>query len=282
MARTAPAPKKENRARRHLDSGIGLMQRHYSQLFWRHKGARYYLLSHAAPDRRLIRGFPMVKIIFQNVSFLAVDKPAGWLSVAGRGDVKDTVCLLHHLSKLLGKQVWPVHRLDQAVSGLILYALSAESHREASRWFEGREVRKRYEGLTEGIEFPAVKTEFQWHHRLLRGKKRAYEKPFGKMAETTARFEKEWVVGTTRLGLWALMPSTGRPHQLRFQLSRAGFPVWGDVLYGSKEKFPVPGAIALRSVELDLSKTNAMQLGMPPTLLASPLIDWIGQTVNLH
>ena len=50
----------------------------------------------------------------------------------------------------LGQRLWPVHRLDREVSGLVLFARTAEAHRLAGGAFEGRRVDKQYQALTEG------------------------------------------------------------------------------------------------------------------------------------
>lgn len=62
---------------------------------------------------------------------------------------------------------------------------------------------------------------------------------------------------------WELHPLTGRPHQLRYELSRHGHPIVGDQLYGSTLAFLNPG-IALRAVQIDFSKApGAKSFGLP-------------------
>ena len=66
----------------------------------------------------------VLKIVFENPRFLVVDKPSGWLSVPGRqGEADPRPCLSREL-RARG-QVFPVHRLDEEVSGLILFARDA-------------------------------------------------------------------------------------------------------------------------------------------------------------
>lgn len=198
--------------------------------------------------------------MFENDAFIVMDKPAGWLSVAGRG-AKPTDCLLHHMTQARGTQFWPVHRLDQPVSGLILYAKNAAAHRLGNSWFEGRHVGKTYEAWSEGVEFPKTGATFTWSHKILRGKKRAYEHAIGKVAITHAQFLGE----TNGVGRWELKPETGRSHQLRFQLSKAGFPICGDALYGAKTPQP-EGTIQLRACRLDFSKVEGDRAGLPTAL----------------
>jgi tRNA pseudouridine32 synthase/23S rRNA pseudouridine746 synthase len=64
--------------------------------------------------------------------------------------------------------------------------------------------------------------------------------------------------------MWDLNPVTGRSHQLRFDLSRHGFPIIGDTLYGSKVPWQGADSIALRSYAIDFSKApQAQELGLP-------------------
>ncbi|MBS1983183.1 MAG: RNA pseudouridine synthase, partial [Bdellovibrionales bacterium] len=72
-----------------------------------------------------------MKIVFENPHFLAADKAPGWLSVPSRLGADDArPCVGRELEKTHGR-VWPVHRLDLEVSGLILFARNAEAHRAA-------------------------------------------------------------------------------------------------------------------------------------------------------
>lgn len=205
-----------------------------------------------------------MRIAFRNEHFAAVDKPAGWLSVPGRfGAADPRPCAGLELQARLGQRVWPVHRLDAEVSGLLLFALSADAHRAAGAWFERREAGKRYEARTEGDARGLQPAQaWEWRSRLLRGKKRSYESPRGREAATRARFDGrdgEWLA-------WRLEPLTGRPHQLRVHLAAHGFPIAGDVLYGATRPWPA-GGIALRAVRLEFSRCrNAGSWGLPEAL----------------
>ncbi|MBI5510457.1 MAG: RNA pseudouridine synthase [Deltaproteobacteria bacterium] len=191
-----------------------------------------------------------VEILFDNRYFVAVDKPAGWLTVPGRsGDTDLRPILGRVLEAEIKARLFPVHRLDAEVSGLVLFAKDAEAHKAANRWFERGTVAKVYEALTDGD--PAGLTAgapVVWRSRLLRGKKRAYDSPHGKLAVTRATF-----LGVESGALvWTLEPQTGRPHQLRWHLAQRGYPILGDTLYGSRLKLAT-GGIALRAVSIDLT-----------------------------
>lgn len=219
------------------------------------------------------------KLIFSGRDFLVVEKPALCLTVPSRHEEKDSRPVLGRLlEESQSRRLWPVHRLDYEVSGLVLFALHGNAQKIANRWFEKRQVKKRYLGVSgpRGFEhwpesLRAAReemelregAEFHWTCRLLRGKRRSYESPQGDLAETWARVDQ---LSVDRLS-WSLFPVTGRPHQLRFEMSRHGFPLLGDELYGApKDSWSLPG-LALRAVELDFSQIPNEQRGeLPPRI----------------
>ncbi len=212
-----------------------------------------------------------MQMLFQNDQFVAVDKPGGWLSVPSRlGAADERPCLGRILEVELGVRLWPVHRLDEEVTGLILFALNAAAHRAAGKWFEDHVVGKAYEAFTDGVS-PEGRGPWVWRSQLLRGKRRAYASPHGKPAETEARIAGKIALKGDALLHWRLLPHTGRPHQLRYELAHHGYPIVGDELYGSKKTF-VKDSIALRCVGLDFGNCpEAKALGLPRTLEAPEL-----------
>ncbi len=214
----------------------------------------------------------MIKVVFQNKDFVICDKAAQVLSVPGREKADVRPCLGLQLQKEFKTQIFPVHRLDFEVSGIIIYALNANAHKVSQRWFEKKELQKKYHAVTSLQDFThwptAIATDrreisthpghvFNWKTRILRGKKRSFESDQGDWAETKALL----VEASLQQIHWDLFPITGRAHQLRFELSRHGFPIHGDELYGSKMKNAFPG-IALRAYEIDLLHIKD-RLGLP-------------------
>lgn len=214
----------------------------------------------------------MIQPVFQNKNFIVCNKPAQVLSVPAREKSDARTCLGLELQKELKTQVFPVHRLDYEVSGLIIYALNSQAHKISQNWFIRREIRKLYRAETSTQNFdhwpanvPTDRSEviieankhYIWKTQILRGKKRSFESENGEWAETEAT-----VVSQTNDRIqWQLYPVTGKPHQLRLELSRRGFPIIGDSLYGSKLQHSKAG-IALEAYELDLTKVPDRQ-GLP-------------------
>lgn len=221
-----------------------------------------------------------LEIVFQNDHFVVLDKPAMVLTTPSReGAADERECLGTALQKFLEKQIFPVHRLDFEVSGLVIFALNAKAHAIANSWFEHKKVFKVYQAFTTDQNFdhipanvknprevltPKLQEKFLWKSHLLRGKRRAYDHATGKPSETEAVYlGKDSASGWHR---WELHPLTGRPHQLRYELSHHGFSIVGDELYGSQVTFNRPG-IALRAVKIDFSgAAEAIKFSLPPSI----------------
>lgn len=214
-------------------------------------------------------------MIFNNEHFLAVDKRPGFLSVPSRiGELDSRPCEGIEWQEKLKTRLFPVHRLDEEVTGILLFAKSDTAHREASLWFEHRQVAKEYEALTEtGEKTYEPGQKFTWKSKLLRGKKRAYEKEFGKPSVTEAEFKGPGFLPESLA--WHLKPLTGRPHQLRFEMYKHHHPIVGDSLYGATSKFGTELGTALRAVRLDLSRCDARErYGLPEELKVDSLHEW--------
>jgi tRNA pseudouridine32 synthase / 23S rRNA pseudouridine746 synthase len=198
-----------------------------------------------------------ISVLFENEFCVVVDKPAGWLSVPGRTANDTRIILGHTLEKQMGHSLFPIHRLDAEVSGAILYGKTKEFHRDANVGFEHRTIHKSYQAVTDLGPFKKGET-CKWISKIVRGKKRSFEANHGKQAITEAT-----VIERTDSYLdWRLHPITGRPHQLRFELTKHLCPIFGDVLYGSQKKWPL-GGIALRSIQLKFPAEFSEKWALP-------------------
>lgn len=167
----------------------------------------------------------MITILHQDRDCVAVMKPAGVAAIPEAAG--DEACLRARLESQLGCRVFPVHRLDKDVSGVILYALTAAAHRFLNTAFEQREVHKTYLAVAHG----RVAADRGFVRRALRefgsgrmGVDDAKGKPSETRYEVLARAE--------RYSLVRLHPLTGRRHQLRVHLYSLGHPIAGDDRYG--------------------------------------------------
>ncbi len=175
------------------------------------------------PDRGLA-------IVFADASLLIVDKPAGLLSVPGRGADKQD-CLLSRVQAKFADAL-TVHRLDMSTSGLLLLARGAAMQSELSRLFRERQVDKRYLAEVEGclasdageVDLPLI---CDWPNRP----RQKVDFEVGKRSLTRYRtLSRDVATQSSRV---ELEPVTGRSHQLRVHLASLGHPIIGDELYGS-------------------------------------------------
>ncbi len=173
-----------------------------------------------------------MRILHHDRHLVVVDKPAGLLSVPGIGPEKAD-CLVARLQAAApGARI--VHRLDFDTSGVIVLALDADTHRELSRQFQDREVRKRYVAVVEGqVAGESGEIDLPLRKEALGSARQIVHATEGKPSVT------RWKVvdrlddpPRTRL---SLEPLTGRSHQLRVHSLALGHPILGDPLYGTPE-----------------------------------------------
>ena len=165
------------------------------------------------------------EVIFENDSFIAINKPAGLLSIPDREQTQTSL-----KDMLLAKYgtIFTVHRLDKDTSGIILFAKTEEAHKYFSHLFESRGIEKFYQGLVQGI--PAQKKGIIdapiSEHPLQKGLMVVHRK--GK--ESVTEYEvKEQFKG---FSLLQFQLHTGRTHQIRVHCKNIGHPLACDELYG--------------------------------------------------
>jgi len=163
------------------------------------------------------------------------------------------------------------HRLDRAVSGVVLFAATPRAARQLSRQFERRQVRKCYlavvaaagDGAGAGALAGALAGDVTWCDTLEKIPDEARARivvagaPGGREAVTFARLLAP--LPGDRL-LLALRPLTGRMHQLRLQAAARGLPVVGDDLYGGADagwSARAAGAIALHATRIEYIDPDA-------------------------
>jgi tRNA pseudouridine32 synthase/23S rRNA pseudouridine746 synthase len=212
----------------------------------------------------------MLDLFFENENVVVVDKLGSMLSVPSRLGVADPrPCVGILLEAQLKQQIYPCHRLDECVSGLIIYAKNPNAHRILNHCFEHSLVIKHYYAWSSSaLQIPSIQSNFHWETMLYKGKKRAYADPkLGKHSVTDAQL----IEIQNHCLFWRLSPKTGRSHQLRFELFDHGFPIWGDHLYGSPYLYQnQEDGIALKMVHFDFQHCpKALDLGIPKTLTTS-------------
>lgn len=203
---------------------------------------------------------------------MAVDKPPGLLVHRTGLDAGETQFALQLLRDQLGRPVWPAHRLDKGTSGVLLFALDAETARVLGQAFEAPDqVRKTYRAVVRG--WPAAEGLVDHPLRRLEDDARAGRTEV-QDAQTRYRTLQRYELplpdrdfSVTRCALVELQPLTGRRHQLRRHMKHIAHPILGDATHG---KGPLNRAVAnfLGAQRLWL---HALRLELPHPVSGVPL-----------
>ena len=176
-----------------------------------------------------------LRVMHHDGEIVVVDKPAGLLSVPGRGEDRAD-CLIARLRGVF-PEILLVHRLDLDTSGVMVFALTRRAQADLGQQFEKRQVRKTYvarlwgklEPVEGRVDLPLI---VDWPNRP----RQHVNHETGRPAQT------DWKVLSldgqeTRV---RLTPLTGRSHQLRVHMAETGHPILGDPLYaeGAARDFP--------------------------------------------
>ena len=201
-------------------------------------------------------------IVYEDNDIAVINKPAGMVCHTGAGVRSGTVvnALLFHLGPLdSGEPMRPgiVHRLDKLTSGLMVVAKNPKSHRSLSRQFKRREVAKEYLALVYGCPAERAGT-IDWPlGRDLRCRTKISIRARKKRVAIT---HYELVKNYGPVSLLKVKPQTGRTHQIRVHLSQKGFPVVGDILYGTNRERTLPAVLQGMARKLDRHFLHAYRL----------------------
>ncbi|TFZ08904.1 pseudouridine synthase [Ramlibacter humi] len=177
-----------------------------------------------------------LRVLHLDANLAAIDKPAGLLVHPSALDAHEKRTALDLLQAQLGQKLFPLHRLDKATSGVLLFARTQEAAREWGQAFEAGAVRKRYLALVRGwpeeageIDYPLARdpelpsagqprVEALTRYRRLR----CFEWPFS----------VDQRHATSRYALVEAEPLTGRRHQIRRHFKHIAHPLVGDTTHG--------------------------------------------------
>lgn len=185
---------------------------------------------HAAAPARTGPAAPL-RILYEDRDLIAVDKPAGLLSVgSAREKRQHALALLRArlLRRRPGVRLWPVHRIDREASGVLLFAASHDMREAVMAGWGAAE--KTYVAVVEGRPVPARGTIDQ-PLRLDDEEYRVHVGAHPAAKPAVTHYETERTAGGRSLVRVRL--ETGRQHQIRAHLAWLGCPVVGDPRYGT-------------------------------------------------
>jgi tRNA pseudouridine32 synthase/23S rRNA pseudouridine746 synthase len=198
-----------------------------------------------------------VALVYADDALLVFNKPAGLLSVPGRGP-ENADCLSARALAL-----WPdalvVHRLDMGTSGLLVMARGPKAQRTLSHAFAQRQVHKRYVAVVAGTPQPTQPDAEGWSEIDLplivdwpNRPKSKVDFTLGKPSRTRWRTHAEPANASIEATRLELEPVTGRSHQLRVHLQAMGHPILGDELYADDTALAAAPRLLLHACFLDL------------------------------
>jgi tRNA pseudouridine65 synthase len=177
------------------------------------------------------------RILYQDDFFLAIDKPAGF-HVHPPEDSTHKISNLYNCLYLLkrqtGRYLYPVHRIDRATSGVLLFALQSETAKFLCQLFQKQTISKTYFCVVRGwtpesgeIDHP-LKSETDPSLRI----------PALTHYRRIATLELPEAIGkytSARYSLLRVEPQSGRKHQIRRHFAHLSYPLIGDTIYGNGE-----------------------------------------------
>jgi tRNA pseudouridine32 synthase/23S rRNA pseudouridine746 synthase len=188
---------------------------------------------------------PYLSVVHVDGDILVVDKPSGLLSVAGKDPALADCLAARAAARYPGARI--VHRLDRDTSGVMVLGRSRRAISGLGIQFEKRQAKKSYVARVWGtpveesgrIDLPLAT---DWENKP----RQRVDFEHGRPAQT------DWQVigredGVTRV---ALVPRTGRTHQLRVHMLAIGHPILGDAFYAQGEALAAADRLQLHAAEL--------------------------------
>lgn len=188
-----------------------------------------------------------IHVIYQDDHIVAIDKPCGLLVHRSDIDKHETRFALQETRNLIGKHLYPVHRLDKPTSGVLLFALSSDVAKHIQQQFESCEIEKEYLLVTRGF----TPEHAEINHALV--PKNDFKKKRQKSTDSVvasvvkpaqdavthyqrlATLELEAEIDRypiSRFSLVKAFPKTGRKHQIRRHFKHLSHPIIGCPKYG--------------------------------------------------
>jgi 23S rRNA pseudouridine1911/1915/1917 synthase len=177
-----------------------------------------------------------IDVLYEDNHLIAINKRAGDIvQVDDTGDEPLDEKVKKYIAKKYNKPngafLGVVHRLDRPVSGVILFAKTSKALERINNMFKGREMHKTYYAVVRKKPQPEAGNLIHW---LVKNPQKNVTKPHHHEVKGSLRSELNYSLVGELNGYYLIEvdPITGRPHQIRVQLSTLGCPIVGDNKYG--------------------------------------------------
>ncbi len=177
-----------------------------------------------------------MKILFEDNAIVVCIKPVGMLSQESAEGGESIISLL---KQECGSEIYPVHRLDRAVGGLMVFAKTAKAAAELSRQVQERIMQKEYLAVVHGImEQPqAVLEDILFKDS---SKNKSFVVKTMRKGAKKASLEYRLLGTAEETSLVHVLLHTGRTHQIRVQFASRKHPLLGDGKYGGRDHVKAP------------------------------------------
>jgi 23S rRNA pseudouridine1911/1915/1917 synthase len=169
-------------------------------------------------------------VLAKNNQFIVFNKPSG---ISAHPDLTEEKSLMDLAEIYTKSKLYPVHRIDKVVSGIVIFAKTKVAMLSLHTQFRERIVKKTYLAVVQNK--PELATQRLVHYILPKSDKnvsRVAAKPFAHALEAVLTYEQ--IAASDKYYLLKINLETGRHHQIRAQLSHIGMPIKGDVKYGAR------------------------------------------------
>ena len=173
-----------------------------------------------------------MKIIFEDNDIVVAIKPANILSQADEKGRENAVDLLKELTD---SDIFPVHRLDKGVGGVMVFAKNSRAAAELSKQVSDRTMEKTYLALVHG-EIADGSGRLEDLLFFDRSKNKSFVVKRERRGVKKALLDYECLSKGEGKSLVRVKLITGRTHQIRVQFSSRGYPLFGDRRYGAKDE----------------------------------------------
>lgn len=172
-----------------------------------------------------------IDIIYEDESYLVVNKPSGMLTIATEKEKNRT--LYHQVreyvkSKNKHNKIFIVHRLDKETCGLVLFSKDETLKLKLQENWENIAIHREYTAVVKGIMTKKKDRLVSYLKENQANMVFSSKDKSGKLAITNYEVKKE-----NQNSLLKILIETGRKNQIRVQLNDIGHPIIGDIKYGN-------------------------------------------------